>query len=102
MLQEAGLAHKRRGKLHIDTTQMPGGVLAFNVSTLAEKAAEALDSGIRFVELTMDNAREWGYSAPHRPLAEEAVDVSATASARGKTASRGGPPREHSRGEPDK
>jgi hypothetical protein len=30
MLQEAGVARRRRGKLHLDTTQMPGGVLAFN------------------------------------------------------------------------
>ena len=67
MLQEAGMARKRRGKLHLDTTQMPAQVLNFNVSLLAEKAAEALDSGVRFVELTLSNAREWGYSGPFAP-----------------------------------
>jgi hypothetical protein len=90
MLQEAGIARKRRGKLHLDTTQMPGGVLTFNVCTLAEKAAEALDSGIRFMELTLDNAKEWGYSEPLRPVAEETVDMPAAASARGTAARRGG------------
>src|SRR5213082_28898 len=50
MLQEAGVARKRRGKLHLDTTQMPGGALAFNISILADKAARALDSGVRFIE----------------------------------------------------
>jgi hypothetical protein len=89
MLQEAGMAHKRRGKLHLDTTQMPGGVLAFNVSTLAERAAQALDSGIRFMELTMDNAKEWGYSGPLQSAAAEPSNEP-IASGSGTTARRAG------------
>ena len=64
MLQEQGITHTRRGKLHLDTTQMPGGILYFNVSVLAERAADALNSGIRFVELTAQNAEDWGYQGP--------------------------------------
>ena len=77
MLQEAGVARRRRGKLHLDTTQMPGGVLSFNISILAEKAARALDSGVRFIELTMENAEEWGYSGPVRPTGPETSDAEA-------------------------
>ena len=79
MLQEAGVARRRRGKLHLDTTQMPGGVLSFNISILAEKAARALDSGVRFIELTLENAEEWGYSGPVRPTGPETSDAEATA-----------------------
>ena len=77
MLQEAGMAQKRRGKLHVDTTQMPGGILIFNVSILAEKAAETLDSGKRFIELTLTNATEWGYSAALQPAAAAASSAPA-------------------------
>jgi hypothetical protein len=74
MLQEKRVARSRHGKLHLDTTQMPGGVLSFNVSTLAEKAADALRDGVRLVELTMTNAPEWGYTGQvEKPAADDAT-----------------------------
>jgi hypothetical protein len=67
MLQEHGVAHKRHGALHLDTTQMPGGVLKFDIGALAGKATDALVAGARFVQLTMSNAGEWGYIGPVQP-----------------------------------
>ena len=93
MLQEAGVARRRRGKLHLDTTQMPGGVLSFNISILADKAARALDSGVRFMELTMENAEEWGYSGPVQSDISDAYDAEANAAPAERTSKRPVPPR---------
>ncbi|MBG0567322.1 hypothetical protein [Actinoplanes aureus] len=68
-------ARSRRGKLHLDTTRMPGGVLRFNVSALSERAARALAEGTRFVELTEDTARDWGYVGMAYPLSHLDVDA---------------------------
>lgn len=67
------------------------GILTFNVSMLAEKAAEALDSGVRFMELTNDNAREWGYSGQLEPAAEETLRRQSPPE-QGQTARRAGRP----------
>jgi len=67
MLNESGMA-ERKFKLHVDTTRMPGGPVRFVMDRFARRVLQAVDEGYREVELTPEDAFDWGVMG--RPDAE--------------------------------
>jgi hypothetical protein len=75
MLDEGGVA-KRKFKLHLDTTAMPGGLMRFAMERFTRRALQAADDGDREVQLTTENAGDWGWEAPVAADASPAASTS--------------------------
>lgn len=75
MLAEGGTA-RRKFRLHLDTTAMPGGLMRFAMERFTKRALQAAEEGYREVQLTMENASDWGWQ---EPVTAEAAVASATA-----------------------
>jgi hypothetical protein len=48
-------------QLRVDVTQLPFGIATFSLKTFAARTVEAIDSGKDVVELSPENAAEWGF-----------------------------------------
>lgn len=66
--RETGKVSRRLPKLHLDTTNMPGGFNRFRLALFGRKAMDTAEQGIRDVQLTTATAAEWGWlpEAPQR------------------------------------
>ncbi len=60
LFREHGVARKRF-KLHVNTTDMEGGILRFAMAPFTRASLRAADEGVREVHLDTSNATEWGY-----------------------------------------
>jgi hypothetical protein len=60
LFREQGVARKRF-KLHVDTTNMPGGILKFAIAPFTRASLRAADEGEREIRLDTTNADEWGF-----------------------------------------
>jgi hypothetical protein len=63
LFREHGIARKRF-KLHVDTTDMEGGILKFAMAPFTRASLRAADEGKREVRLDTSNAEDWGYLGP--------------------------------------
>jgi hypothetical protein len=70
LLSETGKVSRRLPKLHVDTTDMPGGILRFAMGIFGRKAMETAEEGYREIRLTPESAPEWGYIPPDPPPAQ--------------------------------
>jgi hypothetical protein len=61
LLSETGRVSRRLPRLHVDTTDMPGGPLRFALRAFGQKALETADGGIREVHMDPASAHEWGW-----------------------------------------
>jgi len=60
LFRERDVAQKRF-KLHVNTTNMDGGILKFAMARFTRASLRAADEGKREVHLDTSNAKEWGY-----------------------------------------
>jgi hypothetical protein len=61
LLNESGKVSRRLPKVHVDTTDMPGGIMRFAMSVFGRRALQAAEDGVREVRLHPREARDWGW-----------------------------------------
>jgi hypothetical protein len=64
LFREHGVARRPQFKLHVDTTNLEGGILKFAMSKFTRASLRAADEGKREIHLNGSNAAEWGYLGP--------------------------------------
>jgi hypothetical protein len=63
VFRERGMV-RQRYKLHVDTTNLPGGVLRFAMNAFTRASLRAAENGEREVHLDPSNAEAFGYIGP--------------------------------------
>jgi hypothetical protein len=61
LLNESGKVSRRLPKLHVDTTDMPGGIMRFAMGVFGRRALQAAEEGVREVRMQPSEARDWGW-----------------------------------------